>query len=105
MNDMTCVRCQATVSPQLIDFMADGAVCRTCLIKADSDPASIARSERALLRSIGRRQLMVGVLMLVIGIPILALGASGAGSIMILPVGLLVGGFVEIARGLSNLSG
>jgi len=105
MNDMTCVRCQATVAPQLIDFLDDGAVCRQCIIAADSDPASIARSERALLRSIGRRQLLVGVLMLAIGVPILAIGASGIGSIMVVPVGLLVGGLYEIVRGVGNLSG
>lgn len=88
-----------------ISFVDDGAVCRPCIIAADSDPASIARSERALMHSIGRRQLSVGVLMLAIGIAILALGAGAGGSIMLVPVGMLVGGFIEIARGMNNLSG
>jgi hypothetical protein len=105
MSDMTCVRCKATVSPQLIDFLDDGAVCRTCIIAADTDPVAMARSERALLRSIGRRQLTVGVFMLAIGIAVLALGASGGGSLMLIPTGLLLGGLVEITRGASNLSG
>ena len=105
MSDMTCVRCKTTVSPQLIDFLDDGAVCRTCIIAAESDPVAIARGERALLRSIGRRQLTVGVFMLAIGIAVLALGASGGGSLMLVPTGLLLGGLVEIARGAGNLSG
>ncbi len=104
MNDMTCVRCQVTVSPQLIDFLPDGAVCRSCLIKAESDPVAIERGERALLRSIGGRQLTVGGFMLAIGIAVLALGAAGSSSIMLLPTGLLIGGVFEIVRGINNLS-
>src|SRR3954471_1447026 len=105
MTDMTCVRCKATVSPQLIDFLDDGAVCRTCIVAAESNPEAIARGERALLRSIGRRQVTVGIFMLVIGIAVLVLGASGGGSVMIIPAGMLVGGLVELARGAGNLSG
>ena len=105
MNDMTCIRCHATVSPQLIDFMPDGAVCRDCIRKADSDPMAIARGERAFLRSIGRRQVVTGVFMLAIGVAVLVIFSSGGGSVMLLPVGLLVGGIVELARGAGNLSG
>ena len=43
--------------------------------------------------------------MLAIGIAVLALGAGAGGSIMIVPVGMLVGGVVELVRGMSNLSG
>ncbi len=105
MNDMTCVRCHATVSPQLIDFMPDGAVCRPCMVKADSDPDAIARGERAFLRSIGRRQITTGVFMLAVGIAVLAIFSGAGGTVMLVPVGLLVGGVVELARGAGNLSG
>ena len=105
MADITCVRCQATVSPMLIDYLEEGAVCRTCLIAADSNPEAIARGERALMRSMGRRSVAIGIFMLAIGVAILALGASGGGSIMLLPTGLLIGGIVELVRGASKLSG
>jgi hypothetical protein len=104
MSDMTCVRCKSVVSPQLIDFLDDGAVCRTCIIAAASDPAAIARGERDLMRSMGLRNVLVGLFMLAIGITILALGASG-GSVMVVPVGMLLGGLIELARGASQLSG
>ena len=60
MADMTCVRCNNTVSPQLIDFLDDGAVCRSCIIAAESNPAAIAAGERALMRSMGRRNVNSG---------------------------------------------
>jgi hypothetical protein len=104
MNDMTCVRCKAVVSPQLIDFLDDGAVCRSCIIKAQSDPAAIAKGERDLMRSMGRRNLLVGLVMVALGITVLALGVSG-GSLVIVPTGLLLGGLVELARGATQLSG
>jgi hypothetical protein len=105
MADMTCMRCKAVVSPQLIDYLPDGAVCRTCLVAASSDPAAIERGERDLMRSMGRRSVFIGIVMLAIGITILALGASGGGQIMVIPVGMLIGGLVELARGASKLSG
>lgn len=101
MNDMTCVRCQAVVPPQQIDFTADGAVCRACLIRADSDPEAIARGERALYHSMGRRHLFIGIFMLVVGIAILSIGTGG--SIMVVPTGLLIGGIVEIVNGITKL--
>ena len=104
MNDMTCVRCKTDVSPQLIDFLDDGAVCRNCIIKAESDPVAIANGHRALMRSMGRRNLLVGVFMLALGIGVLSLGMAG-GSLMLVPTGLLLGGLIELARGASQLSG
>src|SRR4051812_8385013 len=105
MGDMTCVRWKAGVSPQLIDYLDDGAVCRTCIIAAGSDPVAIERGERALMRSMGRRSVLIGSVMLAIGIAVLALGASGGSQIMVIPVGLLIGGLVELARGATKLSG
>jgi hypothetical protein len=104
MNDMTCVRCKAVVSPQLIDFLEDGAVCRNCIIAEASNPAAIAKGERDLMRSMGWRQLIIGIVMLVIGIAILSLGLSGSGGIVLIPTGMLIGGVAEIAIGISKLS-
>jgi hypothetical protein len=104
MADMTCVRCKASVSPQLIDYLDDGAVCRTCIIAAASDPVAIEKGERALMVSMGRRSVVIGCVMLAIGIGILAVGASG-GSVMVIPVGMLVGGLVELGRGSMKLMG
>ncbi len=103
--DLSCVRCKATVSPMLIDYLEDGAVCRTCIVAAASDPMEIARGHRALMVSMGRRSLIIGVVMLAIGIAVLALGISGGGTIMLIPTGFLVGGVVEIVRGATKLSG
>ncbi len=103
MTDMTCVRCAGAFPPQQIDFLADGAVCVGCIRKADSDPAELDRLERELLHSIGRRQLIVGILMVVLGIGVLALGASAGGTIMVVPAGMLLGGIYEIIRGATNL--
>jgi len=105
MADMTCVRCKQTVSPQLIDFLDDGAVCRSCIVAAASDPAAIAKGERELMVSMGRRSVLIGSIMLVIGIAILALGASGGGQIMVIPVGMLLGGLIELGRGATKLMG
>ncbi|MBA2538943.1 MAG: hypothetical protein H0V17_04855 [Deltaproteobacteria bacterium] len=103
MNDLTCVRCKATVSPMLIDYQVDGAVCRPCIIKEASDPMAIAAGERALMVSIGRRALIIGIVMVAIGVTVLALGISG-GTILLIPTGLLIGGIFEIVRGVTKLS-
>jgi hypothetical protein len=104
MNDLTCVRCKLAVSPALIDYLEDGAVCRSCIVAAASDPMAIANGHRALMVSMGRRSLIIGVVMLAIGITVLALGLSG-GTIVLVPIGLLAGGVIEIVRGAAKLSG
>lgn len=104
MNDIACVRCKSAVSPQLIDYLEDGAVCRTCLIAAESNPEAIARGERALMRSMGTRSVVIGCVMLVLGIVILALFSSAGGQVMLVPTGLLIGGIVELVRGSTKLS-
>ncbi len=105
MNDLTCVRCKTTVPARLIDYLDDGAVCRTCIVAANSDPMEIARGERALMVSMGRRSLIIGLVMVAIGIAVLALGVSGGGTIVLIPTGFLVGGVIEIVRGAAKLSG
>jgi hypothetical protein len=56
------------------------------------------------MRSIGRRQLVIGIVMLAIGIAILALGLSGGSSLVLIPTGMLIGGLVECVVGVSKLS-
>ena len=84
-----------------ITFTPVGSYCKKCHVAetADSD-----KLERALLRSIGKRQLIIGIVMLAIGIAVLSLGMSGSSQIMVIPVGMLVGGLVEIALGWMKLS-
>ena len=103
MPDMSCVRCKAVVPPQQIDFLDDGAVCRACIIKADTDPAAMAKGERDLLHSFGRRQTAAGVILVVLAIGVFALGAAGGGTIVLVPTGMLVGGIVQLTRGINNL--
>ena len=105
MTDLTCVRCKQLVAARLIDYLDDGAVCRTCIVAANSDPMKIASGERALMVSMGRRSLFIGLVMVAIGIAVLALGLSGGGTIVLIPVGLLAGGVFEIVRGATKLSG
>lgn len=103
MNDMTCVRCKAVVPPQQIDFLDDGAVCRTCIIAAESNPEAIAAGERALYHSMGRRHLFIGIFMVVLGIAVLSIGLSGS-QIVLVPTGLLIGGLIEIVNGVTKLN-
>jgi hypothetical protein len=102
--DMTCVRCHKVVPARLIDFEHDGAVCRSCIIAAHSDPAEIARGERELLRSIGTRQVVIGFVMLAIGIAILTLGLDSNSTVVLVPTGFLLGGLFELVRGFGNLN-
>jgi hypothetical protein len=99
---MTCVRCGAVVPPQQIDFTPDGAVCRNCIRAAASDPEAIARGEKALYHSMGRRHLFIGIFMLVVGIAVLSLGVGG--QIVVVPTGFLIGGLIEIVNGVTKLS-
>lgn len=99
MSQAICDRCTATFEPSQIERTLAGSYCRPCLAAetADSD-----RLEKQLLRSIGRRQLLVGLIMVAFGIAVLSLGLSG-GSLVVIPTGMLLGGAVEIFRGVSKL--
>jgi hypothetical protein len=103
MTDMTCGRCGGVFPPQQIDFLPDGAVCSECIRKASSDPAQIARLERELLHSFGRRQLIVGIFLVALSIAILAFDAVGSSRYILVPTGMLIGGVYEIVRGVTNL--
>ncbi len=101
MSVATCGQCGNSVPVGEITYTPVGSYCKQCHV---AETADMARHERAFLRSIGRRQLIIGIVMLVIGIAVLSLGMSGDSTIMLIPTGLLLGGIVECARGLSNLS-
>jgi hypothetical protein len=101
MNSATCGKCGASVSADQIEYTLVGAYCKRCHV---AETADVAQLERAFVRSTGRRQLIIGLVMLAIGIAILSLGQSGGSSIMLVPTGMLLGGIVECALGLSKLS-
>ena len=98
--DLTCVRCQRRWHPQLIDFRDDGAVCRFCIAAAEASPEAIAEGEGALMRSMGRRRLAIGTVMVAIGIAILSLNPLG-GLFNYVATGLLVVGGIQIVRGVT----
>lgn len=99
--NVTCGQCGASVPDAEITYTPVGSYCKNCHVAEIKDSDKL---ERALLRSIGKRQLIVGIVMLVIGSAVLALGLSGSSQIMVIPVGLLVGGLVEIALGWTKLT-
>ena len=101
MSVATCSQCGASVPYEEITFTPVGSYCKKCHV---AETANSAELERALLRSIGRRQLIIGIVMLAIGSAILALGLSGSSQITVIPVGMLVGGLVETALGWMKLS-
>lgn len=89
----------------MIDYLEDGAVCRTCIVAANSDPMAMANKHRDLTVSMGRRSLFIGLVMVAIGITVLALGIAGGGSIIVVPIGFLAVGAIEIVRGATKLAG
>ena len=101
MNDAICGQCGATVPADQLVRTLVGSYCRQC---HHAEIADIPERHRAFMRSLGWRQLFVGLLMLVIGSAVLAIGVSGAGSLMVIPAGLLIGGVIEIILGVSKLS-
>lgn len=102
MQQSSCVRCQRVVDSDQTDFTADGLVCRTCIIASNTDPAKVTALTRELARSTARKHMIAGGVMTASGIAILALGLSG-GELVIIPVGVLVAGIVELARGALGL--
>lgn len=104
MNDVTCVRCAASVPASETEFTADGAVCRSCFVANVVGSKDVAVLERDLRVSMGRRQVVIGLVMLTIGAVILGLGLSG-GQLVMVPMGMLVGGMIELGLGVTKLSG
>lgn len=101
MNTATCGQCGASVPAGEITYTPVGAYCKKCHV---AETADVARLEREFMRSTGRRQLIIGIVMLAIGIAILSLGMSGSSTIMLIPTGMLLGGLVECVLGLGKLS-
>jgi|GEM_PF-6792630 len=100
MISATCSKCGVSVPADQIEYTLVGSYCKACHVTETGD---VAQLERAFVRSAGRRQLIIGIVMLVIGIAILSLGLSG-GSLVLVPTGMLLGGLVECALGMSKLS-
>ena len=101
MTMATCSQCGTSVPASDITYTLVGSYCRSCHV---NETADAARLERQFLRSIGRRQLIIGIVMLAIGGAILALGLGTDSTVVLVPAGMLLGGIVEIGRGFSNLS-
>jgi hypothetical protein len=99
--NVTCGQCGTSVPDSEITYTPVGSYCKSCHVAETADSAKL---ERALYRSIGRRQLIAGIVMLAIGSAVLALGVAGSSQIVIIPVGMLVGGLVEVALGWMKLS-
>ena len=102
MSSATCGQCGATVPAGEIAYTPVGSYCRACHVAEQADAAVL---ERKLVRSIGIRRLIIGLVMLVIGGAILALGVAGGGNLIVIPTGFIIGGIVEIALGATKLSG
>jgi hypothetical protein len=101
MDMATCGQCSARVPEDEIAYTPVGSYCKSCHV---AETADIGRLERAFMRSTGWRQLIIGVVMIAIAIAILALGASGSSTIMLIPTGMLLGGLAECVLGISKLS-
>jgi hypothetical protein len=100
MNDVSCVRCHATVPAAQTDFCADGMVCRTCMASAATGGRDVAVLERELSRSTARKEIITGIVLLTLGITILAI--TGNGQLVLVPSGMLIGGAFELVRGLTR---
>ena len=102
MNDVTCVRCHASVPAMQADLCADGMVCRSCMTSAATGGRDAAVLERELSRSTGRKEIITGFVLLTLGIAILSIGA-GSGGLMLVPTGMLAAGVFELGRGFTRL--
>jgi hypothetical protein len=104
MNHTTCARCQASVPANQIDYTADGATCRQCLVAANTDPIKVSGLAYELGRATGRKHIIAGVVLLACGITILALGIAGGSTLVILPIGLVIASLYELGHGFRRLS-
>jgi hypothetical protein len=102
MNDVTCVRCHASVPAIQADLCADGMVCRSCMISAATGGRDAAVLERELSRSTARKEIITGFVLLALGIAILSIG-PGSDGLMLVPTGMLLGGVFELGRGFTRL--
>lgn len=102
MSTAVCGQCGTTVPANEITYTPVGSYCRTCHVAETTDAAKL---ERELVRSIGIRHTVIGIVMLVLGGAIFALGVAGGGAIIVIPTGLVVGGGIELVYGITKLSG
>ncbi|HEY1555659.1 MAG TPA: hypothetical protein VGF94_12565 [Kofleriaceae bacterium] len=97
-----CVRCQRMVPADDLRVVAGGAMCSTCQVASMNDGEADAMV-RALSHSTGRKEVIIGVVLIAIGLPVLWVGLS-VGMIALLPIAMIGGGIYEIVRGISRLS-
>jgi hypothetical protein len=100
MNAVACDRCGQPVAANTIERTLVRAYCKSCLVAEQADSEKL---EKALLRSIGTRKLLIGLFMIAIGIAILTLGLAGGSAVIAVPTGLLLGGLYEVVAGVSKL--
>jgi hypothetical protein len=98
----TCGQCGTAVPANEITYTLVGSYCRTCHVAETADAAKL---ERELVRSIGIRHTVIGIVMMVLGGLVLGLGVAGGGAIIMIPTGLLIGGAIELVYGVTKLSG
>ena len=113
---VTCVRCASEVAANQADYSADGMLCRRCAFDAEQATRlgvahvgddAIAIAARGLMQSKARKQLAIGALGVVVGLPLLAVQVwAGMVSIRALTFGLgfVVGGIAELVRGVTGLA-
>lgn len=87
-------------------------LCRSCAAAveiaaragvASSDAPDLHALQRALGRSTAKKQVVIGLGGIVLGIAVLV-GTGGSGSIVVVPGGLLLGGIVSLVRGVTGLA-
>ena len=99
---VTCIRCQANVPDDQADFSADGMLCRNCAAFGGGAAPDVAELERSLGRATARKHTILGVCGLVGGI--ITVAFTGGGDVIVVPVGIILAGAVELARGLAGFS-
>ncbi len=107
-----CVRCRASVPSNQADFSADGMLCRNCAVSVDvagrlgvssTGAPDVLAMQRDFARGRAKKHVIIGLGAVVLGIVALMVTGSN-GNVVIIPGGLLVGGVVELGRGMSGLS-
>jgi len=101
MNAM-CGRCHRVVPVAECEAVAGVVMCRSCK-EASVNDAEADAMVRELAHSTGRRQIAIGIFLIAAGIALLAVGLS-LGSFVVVPVGILAAGVVELVRGAMRLS-
>src|SRR5579863_6013592 len=92
-----CVRCTRMVPAEDLQVAPGGAMCTTCRALSAHDGEADAMV-RALSHSTGRKEVMIGLVLIALGIPLLVVGLS-VGMLAFLPIAMIAGGIFELVRG------